>query len=144
MGHEMLWLYSPAGQSDQGRARPCTGACLVGDGGVEAEATRTRFQRLGKAMQYVTPNYRTDERLESILFEVGNWSVNGQRGQPLCVMPTLRLAVDKATSYVASGTLVESLSHFPTLDVIVSAAQIERLRKAIAGLELTPIKETNA
>ena len=89
-------------------------------------------------------NHRSEEQLEAILHQTGHWVVNGQQGQVLCFAASLRRAIDKSIEYAASGAVVTAICSLPSDNIIVSPAQIERLRKGIAGREVPPIKETGA
>jgi len=87
-------------------------------------------------------NRRTDDQLEVIFCETGNWAVHGQQEVILCIAASLRRALDGAADCSASGAVVESLSHLPSDDIIVLPDQIDRLRKIIAVREAAPTKET--
>ena len=77
-------------------------------------------------------NRWSDERLEAILSETGDWSVNGRQGQVLCRAASLRRAMDRAAEFAVSGAVVTAICRMPSNDVIVFSEQIERLRKIIA------------
>jgi hypothetical protein len=86
-------------------------------------------------------SYRTDEQLDIMLCEVGNWVVNGRAGQVLCHAPSLRQAIERAMEYAASGAVVIALTRLPADNIVVFADQTNRLRKIIAGRETPPIKD---
>jgi len=80
------------------------------------------------------PEYhRSDEQLEVILFETAAWTINGHNGQVFCTVPSLRLALDRATAFAASGAVVVALCRKPGNNIIVFDAQIRRLRKLCTG-----------
>jgi hypothetical protein len=87
-------------------------------------------------------SYRTDDQLDCMLCEVGNWVVSGRAGQVLCHAPSLRQAIERATEYAASGAVVIALCRLPSDNIVVFADQMSRLRKLIAGRETPPIKDT--
>jgi hypothetical protein len=95
-------------------------------------------------MDILHTNHRSDEQLEAVLGENGHWVVNGQQGQVICFAASLRRALDRAAEYAASGAVVVAIRRLPFDNIVVFPAQIDRLRKAIAGRELMPIKETKA
>jgi hypothetical protein len=82
-------------------------------------------------MDNVRSNWLTDEQLEAILNETGNWVVNGQSGQAFCVAASLRMAIGMAETYAASDAVVAAICQLPSDNIIVFAEQIERLRKSI-------------
>jgi hypothetical protein len=77
-------------------------------------------------------NCRSDEQLEAILFETGQWVVNGQQGQVLCFAASLGRAIDRAAEFAISGAVVVAIRRIPPDDIIVFPGQIERLRKLAA------------
>jgi hypothetical protein len=93
-------------------------------------------------MVNVRSNRRSDEQLEAILSETGHWVVNGQQGQPLCFVASLRQAIDKSAAYAMSGAVVVAIVRLPSDNIIVFPAQIERLRKTVVDGEPTPIERT--
>jgi hypothetical protein len=93
-----------------------------------------------KVMDNVWSNCRSDEQLEAILYETDYWVVNGQQGQVLGFAASLRQTIDRSTAYAGSDAVVAAICRLPSDNIIVSPAQIERLRKSIAGRELLPIR----
>jgi hypothetical protein len=91
-------------------------------------------------MDNVQPSYRIDTQFDAILYEGGQWSINGQDGMVLCVAPNIREAIDRATGYTAAGAVVTTLARVASDKIIVSVEQIGWLLKFIAGRETTPIK----
>lgn len=85
---------------------------------------------------------RTDDQLQVILCETGNWAVQGQQERVLCRAASLWRALDRAAECSVSGAIVTALCHLPLCDIIVLADQADRLRKIIAGREAMPILET--
>jgi hypothetical protein len=85
-------------------------------------------------------NYRSDEQLDTILFETATWTINGLNSQILGTAPSLRQALDIAASFTASGVVVVALCRKPADNVIVFPPQTKRLRKLCAGRE-TPVFE---
>jgi hypothetical protein len=86
-------------------------------------------------------NRRSDEQLDLILFETATWTVNGRNGQVLCTAPSLRHALDRSTGFATSGAVVIALCRLPADNIIVFAAQAERMRKLLAGREVSPIQD---
>ncbi len=87
-------------------------------------------------------NRRSDEQLETILFETANWTVNGRNGRVLCTVTSLRQALERAANLAASGVAVVALCRMPADDIIVFEAQAERLRKRCAAFEAPLLAET--
>jgi hypothetical protein len=83
-------------------------------------------------------NRLTDEQLDAILNEAGNWVVNGQAGQAFCVAASLRMAIGMAETYAASDAVVVAICQLPSDNIIVFPEQIERLRRVIAVREVVP------
>ena len=81
------------------------------------------------------PNSRTDDQLEAILTETGDWVVNGRQGRVLCLAASLGRALERAEAYAASGAVVIAITRLPADNIIVFAGQMERLRRRIAGRE---------
>jgi hypothetical protein len=88
-------------------------------------------------MEKMQANRRTDSQLDAILCETGHWIVNVQ-GQALCFAASLRMAIDRAWDFAASGAVVTTLARLPFDNIVVPLEQIDRLRKVIAGRE-TPV-----
>jgi len=86
-------------------------------------------------------NYRSDEQLDTILFETAIWTINGLNGQILDTAPSLRQALDRAGSFTASGAVVVALCRMPDDNVIVFPPQLRRLRKLCAGREIPVLRE---
>ena len=80
-------------------------------------------------------NSRTDDQLEAILTERGNWVVNGYQGRALHFAPNLGRALDIAAEYIAEGAVVSSLARLPSDNIVVYLDQIERLRTIIGERE---------
>jgi hypothetical protein len=87
-------------------------------------------------------NNWTDDRLEAILAETGNWVVNGRRGRALCFAGSLGRALDLSVEYAAGGAEISSLSRLPSDNIVVFGDQIERLLKIKGGHEFMQIAET--
>jgi len=87
-------------------------------------------------MDHIQPSRRTDDQLEDILCETSHWVVNGQAGRVLCFASSLRTAIEKATTYGASGAVVTTLCRLPFDNIVIFPRQIDRLRKAVAEREL--------
>jgi hypothetical protein len=94
----------------------------------------------GKAMDNAQSNYRIDTQFDAVLYDNGQWSINGQDGMVLCVAPNIREAIDRATGYTAAGAVVTALARVASDKIVVSMEQIGWLLKLIAGRETTPIK----
>ena len=83
-------------------------------------------------------NHRSDEQLDTILFETAIWTINGPSGQVLGTAPSLRQALDRAASYTADGAVVVALCRMPDDNIIIFPSQTRRLQKLCAGRE-TPV-----
>ena len=81
---------------------------------------------------------RSDEHLEAILFETATWTVNGRNGHVLCVVSTLRQALERAANFAASGAVVVAICRMPGGDVVIFEAQAERVRNLCADRETPP------
>jgi hypothetical protein len=84
---------------------------------------------------------RTDEHLIVMLADTAIWAVHGRDSQVLCLSPSLHRAIGRASGFTSSRVAVVAISRLPSHDIIVDSAQIERLRKFIAGREVLPIRE---
>lgn len=91
--------------------------------------------------QYPGGNRRSDEQLKAILFEAAIWTVNGRNGAVLCTAPSLGRALERAADFAASGAVVVALCRLPNDDIIVFAAQADRLRELPAD-EVILFQET--
>jgi hypothetical protein len=85
-----------------------------------------------------TQSQRSDEQLEAILRETGHWVVNGQRGHALCFAASLQRALERAAEFGASGAMVSGICRLPSDNIVVSPAQIVRLRGNMATREVLP------
>jgi hypothetical protein len=83
---------------------------------------------MGKTMATPRKTYRTDEQLQAILRETGNWTVRGSKGQILCAAASLQRAIERAADYAASDAIVTGISRLPDGDVVVLPDQLLRLR----------------
>jgi hypothetical protein len=90
------------------------------------------------------PNLRTDEQLDLVLYDTADWAVVGREGHALCFAASLRRALDRAADLAADGAVVTALSRLPFDNIIVNPDQMLRLRKIVAGLEVAPIKYSEA
>ena len=95
-------------------------------------------------MTQVQSDTETDDQLGLILYDTADWAVVGQEGQSLCFAASLRRALDRAADLAADGAVVTALSRLPFDNIIVNPDQMRRLRKVIAGLEVAPIKYSDA
>ena len=86
-------------------------------------------------------NHRSDEQLDTILFETAIWTINGPGGRVLGNAPSLRHALDTAASFTASGTVVATLCRMPADNIIVFPPQTKRLQKLCAGRETPVLRE---
>jgi hypothetical protein len=87
-------------------------------------------------------NYRSDEQLDTILFETAIWTINGHNGQVLGIAPSLRQALDRAASFTASGAAVLALCRMPDDNIIVFPPQTRRLQKLCAGRGTPMLRES--
>jgi hypothetical protein len=98
----------------------------------------------GKEVTQVQSDIETDDQLSLILYDTADWAVVGQEGHALCFTANLRRALDRAADLAADGAVVTALSRRPFDNVIVLPDQMLRLRKIVAGLEVAPIKFSDA
>jgi hypothetical protein len=87
---------------------------------------------------------KTDEQLDLILYDTADWAIVGREGQALCFAASLRRALDRAADLAANGAVITAISRLPFDNIIVNPDQMLRLRKLIAGLEVAPIKFSEA
>jgi len=80
--------------------------------------------------------YRSDEKLDAILEETGEWAVHVRGGGILCFASSLRDALDKSAANASSGTTVEVLTRNPSEDIVVHSAQMVRMQ-SIVSLKLS-------
>jgi hypothetical protein len=77
-------------------------------------------------------NRWNDDELAAILYETQIWAVRGRHGMVLCTAASLHLALKRATEYAVSGAIVVAVTR-SSPDILLFHAQMERLRKIIAG-----------
>ncbi len=78
-------------------------------------------------MTQTLPGYRTDQQLEAMFYETGNWVVNGHRQRVLCAAMSLRCAIERATAYTEAKESVLAVSRLPHEDIILFPRQIARI-----------------
>jgi hypothetical protein len=82
--------------------------------------------------------YRTDEQLEALLDETGNWIVNASDGLIMgSAVTSLHEGLRTAATYSAEGQVVRAVRRLSPDGIIVLAGQVERLGKVIASWEPT-------
>jgi len=91
-----------------------------------------------EAMNKVSPSYRTDEQLEAIFHETGDWVVNGKRGIALCSAPSLGCAMERAIAHISSRRDVIAITRLPDDNIVVFPGQIKRLARLIKEHETGP------
>jgi hypothetical protein len=95
----------------------------------------------GGAMYKNSSSHRTDEQLQSILHDSANWVIHGRVGFTLGHAASLREALDRFVKLARSGATVVAITHFASDNIIIFPAQIDRLRKIVAGLDLPAVTE---
>ena len=80
-----------------------------------------------------TARHWSDDRLEFILDETGNWTVNGIRGAVLCRAASLHVAIKAATELSAQGCKVIALVRGPDDSIVVFEEQMRRVADRIGG-----------
>ena len=81
--------------------------------------------------------HRSDEQLEAILDDTGDWVVNDVGGLIKdCVVGSLREALDQSKNHPAAGEALRAVSQLPRGGIIVFGAQIERLAILIADHDI--------
>jgi hypothetical protein len=78
-------------------------------------------------MVAVSSSRRSDEHLQSILYETANWTVNGAQGMVLCEVASLRLAIEKATQLAAKGREVVAFMCRRPAEIVVLSGQVRKL-----------------
>ncbi|MGD0434536.1 MAG: hypothetical protein ABSA58_25940 [Acetobacteraceae bacterium] len=78
-----------------------------------------------------------------MLTETANWVIYGARGKVLGFAASPRRALDRALEYARSGAVVLAVAQLASDNVVVFPAQMDRLRKVIAGREVPPIRHTD-
>jgi hypothetical protein len=81
-------------------------------------------------------SYRTDEQLLVILRDTANWVIHGRAGFALGHAASLHQALDKSAKLARSGATMAAITRLPSDNTIIFPAQIDRLRRIVAGLEL--------
>jgi hypothetical protein len=76
--------------------------------------------------------YRTDEQLEFLLDQTGDWVVNDADGFVVWPLGSLREAIATARERMNAGELVRAVSRLSPDRIIVFSAQIERLATLLA------------
>jgi hypothetical protein len=83
-------------------------------------------------MVATTFNRRSDEQLETILYETANWTVNGVRGAVLCEVASLGLAIETAAEFAFRGREVVAVVRRPPPEVIVFSGQLRKLTNLLS------------
>lgn len=78
-------------------------------------------------MDNMSPNYRTDEQLEAIIAETGEWAVVGTNDQLLCRAASLRHAIDQALDQMFGPQTVVALVRRPSDRIVVFTDQMFRI-----------------
>jgi len=74
-----------------------------------------------------TSTRRSDEQLESILYETANCSVNVVQGAVLREVAGLRLAIENAGQFAAGGREVVALIGGRPAEIVVFSGQVRKL-----------------
>lgn len=93
-----------------------------------AHATEGHANMVGE-----TSTGRSDEQLESILYETANWTVNGDQGVVLREIASLRLAIEEAARLAARGREVVALMRRRSPAIVVLSDQIRAVTNRLAG-----------
>jgi hypothetical protein len=100
----------------------------AGSGGVR--------QRGGETMDNMSPSYRTDQQLEAIIAETGEWAVVGSNDRLLCRAASLRHAIEKALDQMFGPHVVIALVRRPSDHIVVFADQMFRIWERIITSEM--------
>jgi hypothetical protein len=101
------------------------------------------FTFRGKTMNILqSSKQRSDEHLDAILAETEDWVIYAPQAVILGFAASLRHALDLALESTQSGAAVLAISRLAD-DTVVFPAQMDRLRKVIAGRETPPIKRSD-
>ena len=87
-------------------------------------------------------NSRSDEQLDTILFETAIWTINSPGGLVLGNAPSLRQALDRAASFITSGAVVVAICRMPADYSTVFPPLIRRLQTLCAGREIPVLRES--
>jgi hypothetical protein len=79
---------------------------------------------------------RSDDQLESGLYETANWTVNGVQGVVLCEVASLRLAIEKAGQFAAMGREVVALMRRRPPEIVVLPAQVRKLTNLLPASQV--------
>ena len=86
-------------------------------------------------MDHPPSTYRTDEQLEFLLDQTGDWVVNDADGFVVWPLGSLRDAIATAQERMNGGEIVRAVSRLSPDRIIVVGAQLERLAKLLADRE---------
>jgi hypothetical protein len=81
---------------------------------------------------------RSDEQLESILYERANWTVNGVLGVVPCEVPSLRLAIENSAQFAARGRGVVALIRGRSAEIAVLSGQVRKLTNLEVESQISP------
>ena len=84
-------------------------------------------------------SYRTDEQLLAILHDIADWVIHGRAGFALDHAASLREALGKSASLAQSGATMAAITRLPNECITIFPAQVDRLRKIAAGLEVPAV-----
>jgi hypothetical protein len=87
-------------------------------------------------MSQTTETYRTNDQLEALLYETGNWAVYGQQGRVLCLAASLHRAIQRTALYAFSGAVVTAVCRLPPNGITVMPTQLAMLRDFARATEL--------
>lgn len=90
--------------------------------------------------------HRSDEQLESRLYETANWTVNGVQGVVLCEVASLHLAIKKAAQFAAMGREVVAIMRRRPPEIVVLAGQVRKLMNMLVEVEapVSPVRRVAA
>jgi hypothetical protein len=83
----------------------------------------------------VMNHHRTDEQLEAILAETGEWAVVGTNDQLLCLGASLRHAIDLALDEMFGERIVIALARRPSDRTVVFMDQMFRIWEGVIRRE---------
>jgi hypothetical protein len=86
-------------------------------------------------------SYRTDEQLQAILHEPVKWMIHGRAGFALGHAASLHEALDKSARFALSGATIAAITRLHSDSIVMFPAQINRLRKIMASLEVPSVRE---
>jgi hypothetical protein len=94
------------------------------------------LQKRGGTMTDMTPNEWSDERLEAIISETGDWALVGINDQLICRAASFGHAIDRALDEVFGPHVVIALVRRPCDQIAVFTGQMFRIWERIVTRQM--------